>query len=98
MGLKDRDEAFRSAQAGGVKRGVDLGRMMAVIVNDRDAVHLSLDLKAPVGGAKVLQTLSDLVRGKIEFKPDGDGGKSVLHIVPAGHRDGKGAETLALQC
>src|ERR1019366_2374872 len=92
--LEYSDEALGPPQAGGVKRGANLRRVVAVVINDGDTFNLSLNLKAPIGGAKPLQAAANLLGTKVQFESHGNRRQGVLHVMPSGNRNGKSAEIL----
>src|SRR5688500_5583714 len=88
MRLKDDD---RPAPAGAVlrrgERCKDLGRMVAVIVDDRNAVCRPFELKTAIRVFESRKSFGDRSEFNIELKADRGRSESVVYIVLS--RDGK---------
>src|SRR6185437_1959547 len=80
----------------GAQHGGDLHRVVALVVDDADAVRHPGRGEAPLDTAEAGQALADSLFGNAEFAGDGDGGRRVGDIVVAGHRqlDGLPGERL----
>src|SRR4030066_2117669 len=91
----DDDPAGGRPLPGGGKRRADLRGVMPVIVHDRHALPLSLDLEPPVHSPVVGQPLPDLVEGDPQLRSDRHRGKRVAHVVAAGGGKQDLAEDLA---
>ena len=79
--------ALRPGLAHGLERRGDLGRVVAVVVDERDAAARSLDvaehLQAPVDALEARQRALDGRVGDLELRGHGDGGQRVEHVVQA---------------
>ena len=64
----------------------DLDGMMAVIVDDGDAVPFAYFGEAPLDAAEARDRLSDDVVGQAQFMRDRDRSRGVQRVVPARHR------------
>ena len=80
--------------AGGLQHRGDLDRMVAVIVEDRDAVPLARAGEAALHAAEARERLADRVGRDAELVRDRDGGGGVERVVRARHRQD---EVLELQ-
>ena len=87
---RDDDAAVERARRREHRR--DLGRVMAVVVDDQNAVRLAAHLEAPLGAAELLQARGDPLERQAELQADRDGGQRVLQVVPAGHVQRQRAE------
>src|SRR5262249_5542135 len=65
----------------------NLSRMMAVIVNNGDAVDLALELKTAICVSKSGESIGDLGERNIQFERHGDRGESVVNVVFAWYRE-----------
>ena len=72
--------------ARGLQHRLDLDRMVAVVVEDLDAVPRSGTREAALDAAEGRQALPDGVGRYAEFMRDRDRRRRVRHVVPAGHR------------
>ena len=86
MRLGDRDDAARRGVARGLEHRLDLDRMVAVVVEDIDAVPRAGAGEAALDAAEGGKALLDVVGGDAEFMRDGDRRGRVRHVVAAGHR------------
>ena len=88
MRLHDGDHPARAAigLARGAQDGGDLDRVMAVIVDHRDAVRLAGLGEAPLDAGEAAERTADGLVGQAHLLGDGDGGQRVLHVVLAEHR------------
>ena len=59
--------------------------MVAVVVDDEDAVRLAAHLEAPLGAAELPQAGRDALERQPELEADGDRRQRVLQVVPARH-------------
>ena len=71
------------AAARGFERGANLDRVVAVVVDQRDAVDDALDLEAPAHAGEILQARANQIRRDIEIERDGGGGGGIAHVVNA---------------
>src|SRR4029079_12820634 len=87
MRLEDNN---RSPPAGTIfcrlERGKDLGRMMAVIIDNGDAVDLTLELEPSVGVLELRKSIGDHREWYFELKRNSRRRQRVIHIVLAGNR------------
>ncbi len=83
--LEDDVNLAAAARARSGQRGANLGGMVAVVVDNRHAARLAALLEAPVDAAKVAETLGNFSGCDLKLPRNGDGGRGVEHIVPAGH-------------
>ena len=72
MRLKRHDDAAIQRARRREHRG-DLGRMMAVVVDDQNAVRLAAHLEPPLGAAELAEPGGNLLERQAELEPDGDG-------------------------
>ena len=63
----------------------DLGRMMAVVVDDQDPVRLATHLEPPLGAAELAQARRQALERHAELEADGDGGQRVQQVVASRH-------------
>ena len=83
VGLEDGDQAPRPAALGGVERRLDLGRMMAVVLDDHDVPDRGLELEAPARPVVGGQGLEDEGGRDVEVEADGHRGQGVGdHVHP----------------
>src|SRR5208282_1862115 len=87
MRLKNHEEALETAAAGGLESGANFGGVMAVIVDQSDAVEDALDFKAPPDAGKFLEALANQIGGNIERQSDGSRGGGVADVVNSRRRD-----------
>ena len=66
---------------------LDFGGMVAVVVNDGDALGLALDFEPSLDFAGARQTRFDRGEFKPQGKADGGGGQGIADIVTAGQGD-----------
>ena len=72
--------------ARGGEHGLDLDRMVAVIVDDGRALDLADLGEAPLDPAELLEAVGDDLVGDAELGRDADRGERVLDVVAARHR------------
>src|SRR5262249_34044964 len=82
-------ERLRGGEDGGDLRGV-----MAVVVDDQDAVGLAAYVESPFHSAEFRQTCGDPFERQTQLETDRNGGKSVLQVVTTGHVQDDRAEGL----
>ena len=88
-----------SAAARGFERGANFGGMMAVVVDQRDAVEDAFDFEAAADAGKFREARADQVRRNIQRKRDGGGSGGVAHIVNSRRRgQTEDAEIVAVIC
>ena len=86
MGLEHADDASKTKPFGCGERRLDLGRMMAIVINDRDAVYVAHMREATVGTLEERERLGGLHDVKTTHVCRRDGGGGIGHVVPAGVR------------
>ena len=64
--LEEHQQALVTAAARRFERGANFGGMMAVVVDQRDAVDDALDFKPPPTPRKFLEPRADQIRGNIQ--------------------------------
>src|SRR5581483_6492132 len=89
MRLKNSPKAPTAPQVRRLKRGADLGRVMAVVVQDGNSIHFPFELETAVRAAKVREAGSHAVGSKIQLQPHGDGRQRVLNVVASHDRSGE---------
>ena len=91
----DDDAPIVEAGARAGERGADLGRVMAVVVDDHDAAGLAAHGEAAPDAAEAGERA--LIDGEVDAEEVGDGehGQRVEHVVPPGHGQLDAAERLA---
>jgi hypothetical protein len=85
VGLKGDDDAAVVGALSGVERGFDFSRMMAVVVDQRDAPRLSHDRKAPSDAPERGEGLLGEIERHLELVGDGDDREAILHVVRSRH-------------
>ena len=85
MRLERDDHAPVVGALGRVERRLDLGRVMAVVVDQRDAARLADDREAARDAAEGGERLLGDVERHLELVGDGDGRQAVEHVVRARH-------------
>src|SRR5258708_8944663 len=83
MRLKENQQPIELAAARGFERGANLGRMMAVVVNQGNPVDGALDVKAAAYACELFEALADQVRGNIQIQRHGSGSGGVADVVNA---------------
>ena len=86
MRLHHGDHLALGRFARGLEHGGDLHRMVAVVVDDGDAVPGAGAGEAPPHAAETCERAADRVIGDAELMRDGDGRRGIERIVPARHR------------
>ncbi len=92
MWLKKHVNSAEAAIPGGPKSCQYLGRMMAVVVDDRDTMHHPFRLEAAVDTSKRRQASGDLLGGDAELNAYGNRGGRIQDVVATGHMEIKGPE------
>src|ERR1700733_5034129 len=82
--LEKHQQALESTAARCFKRGANLRRVMPVIVNQRHAGKLALDLKTPSAPRERREALPNQVGWNVEDQPDSSSCGGIPHIVNAG--------------
>ena len=90
----ERDDDPPVERARRVEHRRNLGRMMAVVVDDQNAARLAAHLEAPLGAAELGEPGRDPVERQAELQADGHRGQRVLQVVPARHVQRQRAERL----
>ena len=85
MGLESDDQTFVRIISGSLQCGLDLSRVMSVIVNDRDPVDFTFILETAVCSAKRFQTGFNCVCRNAKLKGNGACRQCVTDIVLARH-------------
>ena len=87
MGLNNRDELILFCpHPSGRKGGTYLYRMVAIIINNGDAICLALEIKAPTHPFELAQTGKNNFRINRHLQTDGNRCQTILHIMLAQHR------------
>ena len=81
VGLEDGHDAARPAALGRLERGLDLGRVVGVVLDDHDVVDDLAQLEAAARPGIALQRLEDRLRRDIEVDADGGRGHGVEDVV-----------------
>ena len=89
MRLENRVYTAEPAIARGGERRANLRRMVAVIVDDRDAALLPALLESPVDAVKLRKPLANDVGRNLQLQTNRDRGRRVQHVVRAGHAEMK---------
>ncbi len=96
MGLEGHHDAAPKGALRGIEGCLDLGGMMTIVVDQRDAVDLVDDREPTPHAAERGQRFACvIVERNLELVGDGDDGEAVEHVVGAGHADGELAERFA---
>ena len=77
--------ALKVAELRGGQRGANLGGMMAVIVDHRDAARLPAHLKPAIDAGIAGNGLANRFERNVQFQADRDGRRRVQHVVNAGN-------------
>src|SRR5687767_4850666 len=86
MRLKqDHDPAAARTEFRGGERRANFCRMMAVVVDDKNAVNFTFRLEPPPRASEAMKSLYDLVERNLQFESDRDCGERVVNIVHARH-------------
>ena len=85
MWLYDGDYLSFGGRTGGFQNGGDFNRVMAVIIDNNDAIDLADTGKAPLDTFKGRQRTADNVFPDANFNSDGNCRQRVLHVVFAQH-------------
>src|SRR6185369_3394227 len=83
--------------ASGRERCANFRRMVAVIVDDTNAVGFATKLKSAIDSAELLERSADLISRNIQPGRDRDRGSRIQHVVLAGDMKFEWAETLSLE-
>ena len=95
MRLEHDDQPPLEPGAGGGDDRRDLGRVVAVVVDDQDAAGLAEQLEAALGAAELGQRRGDGLEAQPELEADGDGGERVQQVVAARHGQPQRAQLAA---
>ena len=71
------------AAAGGFERGANFDGMVAVIVDQRDAVDGALDFEPAAHAGETFEARANQVGGHVEIERHGGSGGGVAHVVNA---------------
>src|SRR5437868_11221065 len=85
MRLEDADQPGRMALLQSTEAGSDLCRMMGVIVDDFDALHVADGFQASSRAAEIVQRGEGMAALDAKLVRDGERGHGVGHVVPARH-------------
>src|ERR1700733_15867882 len=97
MRLKEHQQPLIIAAARGRKRGANFRGMMAVVIDQSDAIERALDFEAPADAGKFGEAGADQVGRYTQRKRDGSGSGGVAHIVNSWRRrEMKYAQVLAV--
>ena len=86
MGLEHDQDALPQPARGGERR-FDLGRVMAVVVNDAHAARLAAGLEPAAHPLERPQGLGDVAEAHLDLEPHRGRGQRVEHVVAAGGVD-----------
>ncbi len=81
MRLKQHQNALERTEAGCCQCRFDFGRMMTVIIHDRDVVYHTPQRKTTVDAAKGLQAFADLGSIHFHFQSDADRRRRVQNVM-----------------
>src|SRR5439155_5013510 len=81
--LKQHMNVLEAASASAPKGRSNLGRVVPVVIDHRDAALRATDLKAPVDAAESSQSLADSVRRNLELQTGGYRRSRVQYVVRA---------------
>ncbi len=87
MRLEQHMNVREAASAGRAEGGANFGRVMAVIVDHRDASLYAADLKTPLHAAKGGQSFANRFDRNVQLQADRDRGRGVQHVMRAGDSD-----------
>src|SRR4030088_329170 len=79
------NSAARVRCARRLQRGGDLGRMVRVVVHDRDPCHIAQSLKAPLHSAELQQAIAHRIESYPKRESGTDRGERILHVVMSGN-------------
>src|SRR5665647_1649840 len=85
MRLENSDDAAIPAPFGRLERGLDLGRVVGIILDDHDVVDDLAQLEAAPGPGVALESLEDGVRRDVEVEAHGGRGHGVEDVVNPRH-------------
>ena len=92
VGLKDHDDPPAKAILGGIERGMDLGRVVAVVIDDENPAGLSFYLEPTIDAGELLQPFPDHIKLEVQIETHRDGGQRVAHIVDSWDPESKLAQ------
>ena len=72
-------------RARGIEHRRNLGRMVTVVVDHRDAVHHAPPFETPLGALELGQRLRDHLEGRAQFQAHGHGRERVQHRMASRH-------------
>ena len=81
MGLEDGHDPARPAPLGRLERGLDLGRVVGVVLDDHDVVDDLAQLEAAARPGVALEGLEDRPGRDVEVEADGGRGHGVEDVV-----------------
>ena len=87
MRLEDRDEPARLAGARGAQHGGDFGRVVAVVVDDRDAGRRAASLIAALGAAELGERAGNPVERHAELEPTATAASAFCRLCRPGTRE-----------
>src|SRR5258708_5113866 len=103
MRLEGHDDPPIEAALRGIQRGLNLGRMVAIVIDDQDVAalvplredRLAKHRKPPLYATKGRQGVARDVQGHFELVRHSDGGQSVEDVMRSGHLNSKGPQPFA---
>src|SRR5690242_1536643 len=85
VGLENHVNPVEMALARRGQGRADLRRMMAVVVDDRDAALLALELESAIDTAKAGKAVANRRRVQVQFESNCDDGRGIQHVVHTRH-------------
>ncbi len=79
--LKKRQQPVELAASRRFQRRANLGRVVPVVIHNRDVVHHALDIETPADTGKFGKSLADQVAGHIQIERHSRGRRGIAHIV-----------------
>ncbi len=83
VGLEEDQQALVSAAARGFQRGANLDRVVAVVVDQRDAADHAFDFEAAADSGEIFQARANQIRRDVQIERDGGSGRGIAHVVNA---------------
>ena len=84
MRLEEHEQAVEFAPTGRFERGTDFRRVMAVIVDDGDVVHHSLDVETAADSGEFCKALANQIGSNGEIQGHCSSGASIADVVHPG--------------
>src|SRR5580700_4887635 len=86
MRLKEHQEPLIIASARGRKGGANFRGMMAVVIDQSDAMERAFNFEAPPDAGKFREARADQVGRNIQRERDGGGSGGITHVVNSRRR------------